>query len=262
VCVCGSHLYTYANFPLKTAEQPYFNLTQCPLITGKKGNSCTSAARYEEGKCGSRQMKDGTSHNLLHHNRGLHSISAIPGTPTRSSFSPGQSAGTPAYSTPTKTTLVRHDRYVCQVCVCVGLARTTQSTTLVRHDRYVCQVCVCVGLARTIQSTTLVRHDRYVCQVCVWLARTTQSTTPVRHNRYVCQVCVCVGLARTIFIRFMHGIFGRETTKYTVIYSVYVYSYGQPDVCVCGCMYMCVGVFVCACICQCVQVRETVCLCA
>jgi len=84
----------------------------------------------------------------------------------------------------------------------------------------------------------------------------------VRHNRYVCQVCVCVGLARTIFIRFMHGIFGRETTKYTVIYSVYVYSYGQPDVCVCGCMYMCVGVFVCACICQCVQVRETVCLCA
>ena len=214
MCVCGSHLYTYANFPLKTAEQPYFNLTQCPLITGKKGNSCTSAARYEEGKCGSRQMKDGTSHNLLHHNRGLHSISAIPGTPTRSSFSPGQSAGTPAYSTPTKTTLVRHDRYVCQVCVCVGLARTTQSTTLVRH------------------------------------------------NRYVCQVCVCVGLARTIFIRFMHGIFGRETTKYTVIYSVYVYSYGQPDVCVCGCMYMCVGVFVCACICQCVQVRETVCLCA
>ena len=210
--MCGSHLYTYANFPLKTAEQPYFNLTQCPLITGKKGNSCTSAARYEEGKCGSRQMKDGTSHNLLHHNRGLHSISAIPGTPTRSSFSPGQSAGTPAYSTPTKTTLVR--------------------------------------------------HDRYVCQVCVWLARTTQSTTPVRHNRYVCQVCVCVGLARTIFIRFMHGIFGRETTKYTVIYSVYVYSYGQPDVCVCGCMYMCVGVFVCACICQCVQVRETVCLCA
>jgi hypothetical protein len=31
-----------------------------------------------------------------------------------------------------------------------------------------------------------------------------------------------VGLARTIYIRFTYGIFGREITKYTVIYGVYI----------------------------------------
>ena len=33
---------------------------------------------------------------------------------------------------------------------------------------------------------------------------------------------VCVGLARTIYIRFIYGIFGRESTKYTAIYGVYI----------------------------------------
>jgi len=37
-----------------------------------------------------------------------------------------------------------------------------------------------------------------------------------------------LGLARTIYIRFMYGIFGREITEYTVIYSVYIYGSGQP----------------------------------
>jgi len=31
-----------------------------------------------------------------------------------------------------------------------------------------------------------------------------------------------IGLARTIYIRCIYGIFGREITKYTVIYGVYV----------------------------------------
>jgi hypothetical protein len=31
-----------------------------------------------------------------------------------------------------------------------------------------------------------------------------------------------VGLARTIYIRCVYGIFGREITKYTVIYGVYI----------------------------------------
>ena len=37
-------------------------------------------------------------------------------------------------------------------------------------------------------------------------------------------VCVCthVELARTIYIRCIYGIFGRKTTKYTVIYGVYI----------------------------------------
>ena len=31
-----------------------------------------------------------------------------------------------------------------------------------------------------------------------------------------------VGLARTLYIRCIYGIFGRETTKYTGIYSAYI----------------------------------------
>jgi hypothetical protein len=31
---------------------------------------------------------------------------------------------------------------------------------------------------------------------------------------------LCVGQARTIYIRCIYGIFGREITKYTVIYGV------------------------------------------
>jgi len=38
--------------------------------------------------------------------------------------------------------------------------------------------------------------------------------------------CTCVhlyvGLAKTIYIRCIYGILGRETTKYTVIYGVYI----------------------------------------
>ena len=33
---------------------------------------------------------------------------------------------------------------------------------------------------------------------------------------------LCVGLARTMYIRLIYGIFGREITKFTVIYGVYI----------------------------------------
>ena len=46
--------------------------------------------------------------------------------------------------------------------------------------------------------------------VCIWF----WSTLDVR--------CTYVGLARTIYIRFMYCIFGREITKYTVIYGAYI----------------------------------------
>ena len=36
---------------------------------------------------------------------------------------------------------------------------------------------------------------------------------------------VYIGLARTIYIRCIHGIFGREITKYTVIYGVCIRSW-------------------------------------
>jgi hypothetical protein len=31
-----------------------------------------------------------------------------------------------------------------------------------------------------------------------------------------------IGLARTIYIRCIYGVFGREITRYTVIYGVYI----------------------------------------
>jgi len=41
-------------------------------------------------------------------------------------------------------------------------------------------------------------------------------------------VYIYVGLARTLYIRCLYGIFGREITKNTVIYGVYMYASGQP----------------------------------
>ena len=51
------------------------------------------------------------------------------------------------------------------------------------------------------------------------------------YSTHSCRTCTCVGLARTIHIRCMYGIFGREITKYTVIYGVYIYGSGQPYTC-------------------------------
>jgi hypothetical protein len=42
----------------------------------------------------------------------------------------------------------------------------------------------------------------------------------IPYYRY--SVGTCVGLARTIYTQCMYGIFGREITKYTVMYGVYV----------------------------------------
>jgi len=43
---------------------------------------------------------------------------------------------------------------------------------------------------------------------------------------------LCVGLARTIYVRFTYGIFGREITKYTVIYGVCIYRVLANPTCV------------------------------
>jgi hypothetical protein len=40
-----------------------------------------------------------------------------------------------------------------------------------------------------------------------------------------------VGLARTIYIRCIHGVFGREITKYTVIYGVYIRFWPTLTIC-------------------------------
>jgi hypothetical protein len=42
------------------------------------------------------------------------------------------------------------------------------------------------------------------------------------HHVCLLHFSTCLGLARTIYIRCIYGIFGREMTKYTVIYGVYI----------------------------------------
>ena len=39
-----------------------------------------------------------------------------------------------------------------------------------------------------------------------------------------------IGLARAIHIRCTYGIFGKEVARYTVIYGVYIYGFGQSHI--------------------------------
>jgi len=41
----------------------------------------------------------------------------------------------------------------------------------------------------------------------------------------------CVGLARTIYIQCIYGIFGREITKYTIMYSAYIRFWPTLHIC-------------------------------
>jgi hypothetical protein len=43
---------------------------------------------------------------------------------------------------------------------------------------------------------------------------------------------IYIGLVRTIYIRCIYGILGREITKYTVIYSVYIRFWPTLHICV------------------------------
>ena len=97
-----------------------------------------------------------------------------------------------------------------------------------------------------------------------------------------------VGLARTIYIQCIYGIFGREITRYTVIYGVCIRfwptlyisnvcsvscqyqcqgrkwsfaKYCVCVVCVCARVVVCVCVFVCVCVCVCVCACGCVCVC-
>jgi hypothetical protein len=41
---------------------------------------------------------------------------------------------------------------------------------------------------------------------------------------------IYVGLARTMYMGFIYGSFGREITKYTAIYSVYIWLWLTLDI--------------------------------
>ena len=48
-----------------------------------------------------------------------------------------------------------------------------------------------------------------------------------RHEQQLQSVYVWIGLARAVYIRCLYGNIGREITKYTVIYGIYI-RFGQP----------------------------------
>ena len=56
---------------------------------------------------------------------------------------------------------------------------------------------------------------------------------------YACAYVSEVGQSH-IYIRFIYGVFGREITKHTVIYGIYIYIYdsGQLYVYIYSSMYM------------------------
>ena len=72
------------------------------------------------------------------------------------------------------------------------------------HSTCVCYVCVCVFPCQSLRAL----HAPYVCNLT---ALSTHKCTSIY-----------LGLARTLYIRLIYGIFGREITKYTVIYGVYI----------------------------------------
>jgi len=55
-----------------------------------------------------------------------------------------------------------------------------------------------------------------------------------KHTReFLCYMHArCVGLVRTIYIQCIHGILGREITKYTVIYGAYIRFWPTLTTCV------------------------------
>jgi len=68
---------------------------------------------------------------------------------------------------------------------------------------------------------------RSLCKCFIHHLSSSADTAPkAPSGLYIAQsfmpVHTCIGLARTIYIRCTYGIFGREITKYMVIYGVYI----------------------------------------
>jgi len=81
------------------------------------------------------------------------------------------------------------------------------------------------SIQQALQSVVLIRaHRSWATGEAVWVALSLGMARS------------CVGLARTIYIRFTYGIFGREITKYTVIYGVYIRFW--PTLVMCKCIVL------------------------
>ena len=71
----------------------------------------------------------------------------------------------------------------------------------------------------TVSPWFYVRAALAGVKVSSWLAASRSDVLSLPHIFSLYRVYI--GLARTLYIRCVYGIFGREITKYTVIYGVY-----------------------------------------
>jgi hypothetical protein len=139
---------------------------------------------------------------------------------------------------------------LCGVCVCArvcacicrcsllqffGMSITTYHSSKSGECVCVC-ACVCLCVCVCVCVCMCVCACVYVC-VCLWstfFPRVSVLTVPFS-GAYACRVLqkcthtyTRLGLARTINIRCTYGIFGREITKYMVIYGVYIQLWPTP----------------------------------
>jgi len=96
---------------------------------------------------------------------------------------------------------------------------------------YICDVLVwrgyslveCAAEFRSFWLSTKLAEDPEATQVCMLESLTVyvKSMPAYTHNGHF-SCLLCLELARTIYTRCIYGIFGRETTSYTVMYGAYI----------------------------------------
>jgi hypothetical protein len=98
---------------------------------------------------------------------------------------------------------------VCVFCVCVCVLCVL----------CVCFVCVCVCVC--------------VCEFLTVVCRSLSNKSNIQHGlctythayNHRTDICICIELARIMYIWCIYSTFGREITKYTVKYGVYIRSW-------------------------------------
>jgi hypothetical protein len=104
-----------------------------------------------------------------------------------------------------------------------GLTLDAQNIAILRFV-FVC-VVVCSCTSKRVCNTDSV----CVCSLNGWARRI--GTLCIKQKSLNTEGSVFVELARTISIRYIYGIFGRETTIYTVIYGVYIRFWPTLRIC-------------------------------
>jgi hypothetical protein len=118
------------------------------------------------------------------------------------------------------------------VCIFVASLLSLQSVSVLQSTvRFAATAlqCVCVLVCVCVRLCVCVCVS--VCVVCVLtdvlilhanVHTHSDYDTQTTKSRAIATSSLIIGLARTIYIRCVYGIFGREITKYTTIYGVFI----------------------------------------